>query len=47
MALIGPVSGSPFVVTSARAGNAGERPAVRHRAPGIGEHTQDYCPGLR
>ena len=25
----------------------GERPAVRHRAPGIGEHTQDYCPGLR
>ncbi|WP_295531085.1 CoA transferase [uncultured Pseudacidovorax sp.] len=24
----------------------GERPAVRHRAPAIGEHTQAYCPGL-
>lgn len=24
----------------------GERPAVRHRAPAIGEHTHDYCPGL-
>ncbi|WP_295548467.1 CaiB/BaiF CoA-transferase family protein [uncultured Pseudacidovorax sp.] len=24
----------------------GERPALRHRAPAIGEHTHDYCPGL-